>query len=82
MNYKLVNTGNLDYFVIIIKLRTPVRFFLTDVRTQIKLLTVILFSCSYKSPKRTRKKSSLKQKYPFTRARTFNRGPIVNKNPP
>lgn len=51
MNYKLVNTGNLDYFVIIIKLRTPVRFFLTGVRTQIKLLTAIPFSCSYKSPK-------------------------------
>jgi len=53
MNYKLVNTGNLDYFVIIIKLRTPVRKNLTGVRTQIKLLTAILFSCSYKSLKRT-----------------------------
>lgn len=51
MNYKLVNTGNLDYFVIIIKLRTPVRKNLTGVRTQIKLLTAIPFSCSYKSPK-------------------------------
>lgn len=51
MNYKLVNTRNLDYFIIINTLRTSVRNNLTDVRTQIKLLTAIPFSCSYKSPK-------------------------------